>query len=122
MKQTTLITWIACLLLGTTAAPARAQYDAVTRAPVDLELSFTITGRLAAVSVALGETVEAGQIVAQLDDSQQRAAVAAAKQAAESDVEIRLAQHKLKLAASQETRFHPRVPDTPGRRRDASRT
>jgi multidrug efflux pump subunit AcrA (membrane-fusion protein) len=67
----------------TTTIPAAVQTDTVvadgTALPVKrAELSFPVAGRVTAVSVAAGDTVTAGQVLAQVDDTQARSAVAAA--------------------------------------------
>jgi len=74
------------------------QYSGTTRAAYDVELAFTLTGRVASVAVQPGDHVEAGQVLVQLDDSMQRHAVTMAQMTAENDTAVRAAEQKLAIA------------------------
>ena len=69
----TIVVGSAALLLVTTSAPG--QIDATTRAPQDVTLAFTVSGRITALRVASGEKVQAGQILVDLDDTEPRVKV-----------------------------------------------
>jgi RND family efflux transporter MFP subunit len=86
----------AALLWAVTSAAG--QYDATTHAPQDVTLAFTVPGRVATLRVPVGAKVEAGQVLAELDDTEQRARVELRRLAAGSDVALRLATQRLALA------------------------
>ncbi len=97
------------LLLGGGAATALGQFDATTKAPHDVELAFSISGRIASIKVEPGMTVEAGQTLIELDDQGHQAQLELDRLQAESDVQVRVAQQRLELAKLDEQRFKQRV-------------
>ncbi|MEE9212609.1 MAG: efflux RND transporter periplasmic adaptor subunit [Phycisphaeraceae bacterium] len=92
------------LLLGSGAATALGQFDATTKAPHDVELAFSISGRIASIKVEPGMTVEAGQTLIELDDQGHQAQLELDRLQAESDVQVRVAQQRLELAKLDEQR------------------
>ncbi len=93
------------LLLGGGAATALGQFDATTKAPHDVELAFSISGRIASIKVEPGMTVEAGQTLIELDDQGHQAQLELDRLQAESDVQVRVAQQRLELAKLDEQRL-----------------
>ncbi len=111
MQKTFTLPSLAAIVLSLAAQAALGQVTATTVAPYDAELAFTVSGRIAKVTVAAGDHVEAGQVIAQLADEEQRIAIEAAEHEATSDVEIKIAQAELELA--QHEVAEP-TPPTPG--------
>jgi len=89
-------------LLWVTAS-AMGQFDATARAPQDVMLAFTVSGRIAVLRVPLG-VVQLGQVLAELDDTEQRARVALRRLAADIDVALRLATQRLAQAEIEDRR------------------
>lgn len=94
----------AVVALGVLVTSSRAEVEAITRPSWDLSLGFTITGRVARVAVEPGSRVEAGQILATLDDRQLKAQVDLLTIRAESELAIEAAEAELKLAQNEESR------------------
>ncbi|MEM8835754.1 MAG: HlyD family efflux transporter periplasmic adaptor subunit [Planctomycetota bacterium] len=78
--------------------------SSVARASVDLELAFTVPGRLVDVLVDEGHVVEPGTALARLDDRQTRARLALFQARAESTARVDAARAALDLAKSEERR------------------
>lgn len=76
----------------------------VARASLDLELAFTVPGRLVEILVDEGQAVERGAPLAKLDDRQTRARLALFEARAQSTARIDAAQAALDLAMSEERR------------------
>ncbi len=93
LRFVTFCSWIGVLFCC--VAPVAAQYEGVTRAAYDVELAFAITGRIQSLNVQPGDKVEAGQVIATLDDAAQQALVALAQEEATNDAAVRLAQQRL---------------------------
>jgi len=83
-----------------TAQPtsADAPTEAIARPKHDLELGFPVGGRVAEIAVDPGERVEAGQLLARLEDRQGKELVKLWKVRAESDIQVRLRQKQVELA------------------------
>lgn len=92
------IWWMLLLLMCWTAQPAAAQYAGAVHAAYDAKLGFTVTGRITAIHVKPGDRIEAGQIIATLDDTVQKTLVELAQKEAASDVAVRTAQQRLERA------------------------
>ncbi len=82
---------------------ASAQVDALTQARYDLKLAFTVEGQVAEVPVQHGQRVEAGQTLIALRDEEGAALVDLWKLRAESDLEVRTREERLKLAQLEES-------------------
>ena len=85
------------------------QFDATTRAAQDVTMAFTVSGRIAALRVKPGAKVQAGQVLIELDDAEQRAAVALRRLEADSDIGLRLATQRLELEKIEQQRFEQRA-------------
>lgn len=78
------------------SAPLR-EFAAETRARTESRLSFRVAGKIVARQVELGQTVKAGQVLAQLDPTdlqQSQQAAAAAVAAAQANYDLAAADHK----------------------------
>lgn len=84
-----------------TAGPTDAWIEAVTEAETDLQLAFTIQGRVTDVLVKPGDHVEAGQPLVRLDDREIAATVALLRLRADSDLAIEEATALLDLARNE---------------------
>ena len=87
---------------GTTPG-AWAQVDALTQARYDLKLAFTVEGQVWEVPVQHGQKVEAGQLLIGLRDEEGAALVDLWKLRADSDLEVRTREERLKLAQLEES-------------------
>lgn len=83
------------LLLGIAAAASGADIEAITAPSKDRTLEFNRPGRIAKVLVQDGETVMAGQVLVQLDDTVEQAQLEQLKAMADDDTRIRAAQAQL---------------------------
>jgi RND family efflux transporter MFP subunit len=101
---------LAAAALALVAAPAPGASDAlrddgwieaVTEAETDLELAFTIPGRVTEVLVKPGDHVEAGQPLVRLDDREVAATVSLLRLRADSDLAIEEAGALLDLARNE---------------------
>jgi RND family efflux transporter MFP subunit len=81
----------------------RVELDGTLEAVHDAQLGFKVGGRLARVAVKVGDRVSAGALLAQLDDSEAEAQVAAA------EAQARAAEASLTLAQDAERRTLPLV-------------
>lgn len=92
----------AAVLVAAVTATASAQdagdVDGTVRAIYDAELAFAIPGSLVDVAVSPGDRVEAGAVLARLDDRLVRAEFELAQLTATSDASLRLARERLELA------------------------
>lgn len=96
--------WALGLSLGLlTQAQAQAQVDALTQARHDLKLAFTVEGQIAKVPVEHGQHVQAGQLLMSLVDEEGEALVNLWKLRADSDLEVRTREERLKLAQLEES-------------------
>lgn len=99
-----------CVLTATIFAPvvvAQAPGDrieAIATARHDRLLAFTVGGRVATLLVAPGDSVEAGQLLVELDDREEAARVAHLEERVASDAEARAAEARLRLAEIEEAR------------------
>ena len=84
------------LLIGT--ARAVAQHEAVTAPREDRKLGFTEGGKVVNTPVKPGTKVKKGDVLIELDDKEGATAVSLYKIAAESDVSVKAADAKYKLA------------------------
>ena len=83
---------VASSMLGAVAASpvwADKPIDAITKGSQDVILSFDRPGRLVELPVKEGDTVQAGQLVAKQDDSEEQAATSFAKFTAEDETTIK---------------------------------
>lgn len=85
----------------TGAATDQIRLAGITRAVRHAELGFTLSARMAARPVEIGDRLAAGQVIATLDDRQALLAARAAQSAA-AELEIRLAQAKRDLQRVEE--------------------
>jgi RND family efflux transporter MFP subunit len=97
----------AALALGgglgqTQQASTPGPVDAVTAARYDLKLGFTEGGKVIGTPVKPGTKVEKGQKLIELDDREGASLVALYQLRTNSDVEVKAAQAKLKLAQLEE--------------------
>jgi len=83
------------LLLGIAAAASGADIEAITAPSQDVTLEFNRPGRIAKVLVKDGETVEAGQVLVQLDDTVEQAQLEQLKAMADDDTRVQAAQAQL---------------------------
>jgi len=81
-----------------------AQIQAITHPSKDLSLGFTSTGRVNTVLVKPGDHVNAGQVLAALDDRLATAQVDLLSIRASSELEIKIAEAEWKLAKNEESR------------------
>jgi RND family efflux transporter MFP subunit len=72
---------------GVTPKPKGLQ--AITKPSKDIVVSFVRPGRIVDMVVSKGDEVKTGQLIAQLDDREERAALARDKRVAEDDTEIK---------------------------------
>lgn len=82
----------ACVSLAETGGDG---FDASTRPSKDVTMSFTRPGQIAEMHVSVGDKVEAGELLASLDDTVERAQLAQLKAQADDEVRIEAAQAKL---------------------------
>ncbi len=82
----------ACVSLAETGSDG---FDASTRPSKDVTMSFTRPGQIAEMHVSVGDKVEAGELLASLDDTVERAQLAQLKAQADDEVRIEAAQAKL---------------------------
>ncbi len=108
----TALGWTLLLLALFVPAPAALsqdassnRFEAIAKPSRDLELAFTVAGRVAAVRVQPGQTVEAGEVLAQLDDAAVRARLQLLQLRASSDLAVRSAEASLRLAKNDEARI-----------------
>lgn len=94
----------AILLLMLSLAPCAAAVDAIARARADLQLGFTVSGRVQAVEVQPGDEVSAGDVLIRLDTRAAEAVVRLNQLKAESDLGERIAEAELSLAEGKEER------------------
>ena len=83
------------LLLGIAAAASGADTEAITAPSQDVTLEFNRPGRIAKVLVKDGETVKAGQVLVQLDDTVEQAQLEQLQALADDDTRIQAAQAQL---------------------------
>ncbi len=94
----------AAALLLIASMPSQAQVAAVTTARHDLKLAMTVPGRVAEISVKVGDRVKAGDPLIRLDDQASKALVDLHALRAESTVSIEAAEAEMKLADVEERR------------------
>ncbi len=94
----------AILLLMLSLAPCAPAVDAIARARADLQLGFTVSGRVQAVEVQPGDEVSAGDVLIRLDTRAAEAVVRLNQLKAESDLGERIAEAELSLAEGREER------------------
>lgn len=106
MKRFSPAAVLTVLLVGLGASPqwASAQHDAVTQPRYDLKLGFTVPGQLSAVKVKQGDRVKKGDILGELEDSEGEALIKLYEIRSKSDLELKSAQAKLRLAIVEEKR------------------
>ena len=75
-----------------------AQVDAVANARHDLQLAFTVAGKIVSVPVKPGDRVTAGQVLIIMEDDEGQALVELYELRSASDLELRSAQEQLELA------------------------
>jgi len=94
-----------CIVLAALAGSvASAQIEAIAKPRSDLELSFTVSGRVDAVLVERGEQVETGQPLLRLDDSESGSRLELLRLRAESELEALAAEAEWKMAVADEKR------------------
>lgn len=98
-----LVVICASLMAMLSGSPALAQVDALAQARHDLKLAFTVDGQVAQVPVKHGQRVEAGQLLIALNDDEGAALVNLWKLRAQSDLEVRTREERLKLAQLEES-------------------
>lgn len=81
--------------------PATVRVEAFTIPSVDLTLAFTISGVVTDTPVRPGDPVEAGAVLARLDDRETAAQLALYRIRAESTLDRQLAQAELELAQTE---------------------
>lgn len=86
-------------------AVALGQVEAIAQANRDLELSFTIAGRVSEILVDRGEQVELGQPLLRLDDRESVARLELLRLRAESDLEAKAAEAEWQMAVTDEKRI-----------------
>ena len=74
------------------------QVDAVAAARHDLQLGFTVGGKVVQVSIKPGDRVKKGQLLMQMEDDEGQALVDLYRLRVDSDLELRSAQEQLELA------------------------
>ncbi len=96
----------ACLAaaLFALAPAALAQIEAIAQARHDLNLSFTLAGRLGEAHVQPGDEVTAGQPLLRLEDQESRAQIQLLRLRAESSLEIEAAEADYAMAQVDEQR------------------
>jgi RND family efflux transporter MFP subunit len=98
----TLILLAAAALQG---APAGAnEFDCIIEARQMVDIRSPVEGLIASVSVERGEAVKRGQVVVTLDSGPERAALAVARQRADSVGPLKAAEARLDLAVKKEKR------------------
>jgi multidrug resistance efflux pump len=94
---------LAAALVGT--APARAnEFDCIIEARQMVDIRSPVEGLISSVAVERGEAVKRGQVVVTLDSGPERAALAVARQRADSVGPLKAAEARLDLAAKKEKR------------------
>ena len=86
-------------------ASNHAPIEAITKPRHDLELAFTVAGRVAARLVEPGQQVHAGDPLLRLDDAEQRANMELLRLRANSDLEVQNAQADFQMAQTAESRI-----------------
>jgi RND family efflux transporter MFP subunit len=103
MRSTRFTILITCVFIMVFASGnVRADVEAVTTAKQDLELGFTIGGKVAKVQVKPGQEVQEGQILVELEDFEGEALIKLYRLRASSNLEVRSAEEELKLAKIEE--------------------
>ncbi|MAE63459.1 MAG: hypothetical protein CMJ18_04235 [Phycisphaeraceae bacterium] len=92
MKNISALVLVAAL---TSTTRSMAEVDATTQAAYDAPLAFTIDGRVQTIQVKPGMKVEAGQVIAQLDDRIHVAQMELDRAEAESEVAVQLARERV---------------------------
>ncbi len=82
----------ACVSL---ASPGEDTFEAATTPSKDVTMSFTLPGRIAEMHVRVGDKVTAGQPLARLDDTVERAQLAQLQAQAEDTTRIKAAEARL---------------------------
>jgi len=82
----------ACVSL---ASPGKETFEAATAPSKDVTMSFTLSGRIAEMHVRVGDKVTAGQPLARLDDTVERAQLAQLQAQAEDTTRIKAAEARL---------------------------
>lgn len=90
--------------LVASSSVASAQIEAIATPKSDLELSFTVSGRVDDVLVERGEEVETGDPLVRLDDSESEARLVLLRLRAESELEALAAEAEWKMAVADEKR------------------
>ena len=95
------------LFAFTLAMPAFASngmntFDAITQASHDVELAFTIPGRISSVLVKPGSTVKAGQVLVELDHEAHKHLLDISKLKINSNTDEKIATQRLLLAILEE--------------------
>ncbi|MDX2114693.1 MAG: efflux RND transporter periplasmic adaptor subunit [Planctomycetota bacterium] len=101
--------WLAGALIGATGAgagraadgPGVVMVEAIAEARHDLDLGFTVQGRVSRVLVEAGERVEAGALLIELEDDEGAATVALFEVRASSGLDVEAAEAELKLAENE---------------------
>ncbi|MCE9591966.1 MAG: efflux RND transporter periplasmic adaptor subunit [Planctomycetes bacterium] len=105
-SPTALLTAVAILLTSGAVArsepAAPSEYDAIAGARQDLKLGFTVGGKIRKIAIKAGQTVETGVTLIQLENEEKQSLVEVYKIRAASDIEVRSAEAKLKLAQLEE--------------------
>ena len=103
MRRAFPLALLAAALLG--SAPARAnEFDCIIEARQMVDIRSPVEGLISSVAVERGEAVKRGQVVVTLDSGPERAALAVAKQRADSVGPLKAAEARLDLAAKKEKR------------------
>ncbi len=89
---------VAALVLSLTSGVSWAQVDAVANARHDLQLGFTVGGKVLSVPVKPGDRVTKGQVLIIMEDEEGQALVDLYELRVASDLELRSAEEQLELA------------------------
>lgn len=94
------VLWLA-LVTGAAGGARAAEVEAVAEARYDLELGFTVRGRVSDVAVQAGDAVKAGQKLVTLDDREGAAQLALFEMRAASTLDVDAAEATWKLAENE---------------------
>jgi RND family efflux transporter MFP subunit len=94
------------LVAASLAAPAASanEFDCIIEARQMVDIRSPVEGLISSVAVERGELVKRGQVVVMLESGPERAALAVAKQRADSSGPLKSAEAKLDLAVKKEKR------------------
>ena len=97
----------AVILAGLAVIPqgALAQHDAVTQPRYDLKMGFTVPGQVSVLKVKQGDHIKKGEVLGELEDSEGEALVKLYQIRTKSDLELKAAQAKHRLAIVEEKRL-----------------